>query len=95
MQGSTIHLIANLSSVTYEVWFVSKLIRYGVIGCAGIGNTHAASVQAANGVELVACADVNADAAATFANDHGVPATYTDKSWIECVGMQSVRRRKT
>jgi UDP-N-acetyl-2-amino-2-deoxyglucuronate dehydrogenase len=78
VKATDIHLTANLSLVTYEMWFVTELIRYGIVGCAGIGNTHATSVQAADGVEIVACADVNAETAATFANDHGVAATYTD-----------------
>jgi predicted dehydrogenase len=52
-------------------------IRHGVIGCAGIGPTHAAAVDAADGVELVACADIDAAAAEEFADEHGCPA-YTD-----------------
>ena len=53
-------------------------IRYGVIGCAGVGNSHATAVQDADGVSLVACADVSEDAAATFADEHGVDLTFSD-----------------
>ncbi|MFB6140907.1 MAG: Gfo/Idh/MocA family protein [Halosimplex sp.] len=57
---------------------MSDRLRYGIVGCAGIGNTHAEAVAATEGAELVACADLDADAAATFADDHGVPATFED-----------------
>ncbi|MFB6295571.1 MAG: Gfo/Idh/MocA family protein [Halobacteriales archaeon] len=53
-------------------------VRYGVIGCAGVGNRHAESVRAAERVELVACADVDPEAAMNFAEEHGVAETYED-----------------
>jgi predicted dehydrogenase len=53
-------------------------VQYGVIGCAGVGNTHAEAAQAAEGAQLVACADVDPEAASEFAENHGVPAQYTD-----------------
>ena len=57
---------------------MAESLRYGIVGCAGIGNTHAEAVAAADGVELVACADLDADAAATFADDHGVAHTFAE-----------------
>jgi predicted dehydrogenase len=53
------------------------MIRYGIVGCAGIGPIHAEAVAAASGAELVACADLDADAADSFAADHDC-AAYTD-----------------
>lgn len=53
-------------------------LHYGIIGCAGIGNTHASSVRSATGARLVACADLDANAASTFADEHDVGAQYTD-----------------
>lgn len=53
-------------------------IRYGIVGCAGIGNTHASAVDAAEGATLVACADLDADAARTFADEHDTDAWYDD-----------------
>ncbi|WP_415379448.1 Gfo/Idh/MocA family protein [Halosimplex sp. TS25] len=53
-------------------------LRYGIVGCAGIGNTHAEAVRDASGATLAACADLDADAAETFADDHDVPETYED-----------------
>ena len=53
-------------------------VRYGIVGCAGIGTTHAEAVAAADGTELVACADLDADAAEEFAEEYDVAAWYTD-----------------
>jgi predicted dehydrogenase len=52
-------------------------IRYGIVGAAGIGWTHATAVERATDAELVACADVDPGAAAAFADEHGI-AEYTD-----------------
>lgn len=53
-------------------------LRYGIVGCAGIGNTHAEAVAAVDGADLVACADLDADAAEAFADDHDVAHTFED-----------------
>jgi len=53
-------------------------VRYGIVGCAGVGNTHAEAVASAEGADLLACADVDPDAAAEFAGNHDVPAQYDD-----------------
>jgi UDP-N-acetyl-2-amino-2-deoxyglucuronate dehydrogenase len=71
-------LSENLWWQSVDVRNVNDTLRYGIVGCAGVGNTHADSVRAADGVELVACADVDGAAATTFADDHGVANTYTD-----------------
>ncbi len=57
---------------------MTRQLRYGVVGCAGIGNLHAGAVATADGASLVACSDIDGDAAAAFANEHGVEAAYTD-----------------
>jgi predicted dehydrogenase len=46
------------------------MVRYGIVGCAGIGTTHAEAVRAAEHVELVACADLGPAAASEFADDY-------------------------
>jgi len=56
----------------------TETVRYGIVGCAGVGNTHAEAVAAADGATLVACSDVDPDATAAFADEHGVPARYGD-----------------
>ncbi|MEF8851571.1 MAG: Gfo/Idh/MocA family oxidoreductase [Haloarculaceae archaeon] len=53
------------------------MIRYAVIGCAGIGPTHAAAVERVDGAELVACADLDPAAADAFADEYDC-AAYTD-----------------
>ena len=53
------------------------MIRYAVIGCAGIGPTHAEAVERVEDAELVACADLDADAADEFADEYDCVA-YTD-----------------
>lgn len=53
-------------------------LRYGIIGCAGIGNTHASAVRAAEGAELIACADVDDNIAREFADDHDISSYYLD-----------------
>lgn len=66
-------------------------IRYGIVGCAGIGNTHAKAVKAADGATLVACADLDADAAREFATDHDVAEWYDDlTSMIEKADVDAV-----
>lgn len=57
---------------------MSEELAYGIVGCAGVGNTHAEAVQSADRATLVACADIDIDAARTFATDHEVPNRYED-----------------
>jgi UDP-N-acetyl-2-amino-2-deoxyglucuronate dehydrogenase len=54
-----------------------NVTRYAVVGCAGIGPTHAEAVETVADAELVACADLDADAAAEFADTYDCRA-YTD-----------------
>jgi len=56
---------------------MSEPIRYGIIGCVGIGGTHAEAVRNAEGAELVACSDVVPENADAFAEEHDC-AAYTD-----------------
>lgn len=52
-------------------------LRYGIVGCAGMGDTHAGAVEAIDGATLVACADIKEEIARSVASDYGV-AWYTD-----------------
>lgn len=46
-----------------------------IVGSGGIGKTHAGAAQATNGaIQVVATVDVNAEAAASLAQDHGAQA---------------------
>jgi len=55
-----------------------ETVRYGIVGCAGIGNTHAEAVEEAESATLVACVDLDPDAAREFADEHAVEAWYDD-----------------
>ena len=52
-------------------------LRYGIVGCSGVGNTHARSVVAADDVELAAGIDLDRSAAGEFAERYDTDA-YTD-----------------
>lgn len=56
---------------------MAATVRYGIIGCNGIGETHGTSVQNADGAELVACADLVEEIAAEFGSEYGCDH-YTD-----------------
>lgn len=47
-------------------------LRYGVVGCAGMGTNHADGVRAADGATLAACADVVEGYAREFAESYDV-----------------------
>jgi predicted dehydrogenase len=66
-------------------------VRYGVVGCAGIGNTHAEAVNETPDAELVACCDLDEDAAETFTEDHGVDHQFTSATeMIESADVDAV-----
>jgi len=52
-------------------------LRFGVVGLAGMGGTHADALAATEGATLVAGADLDDDVAADFADERGVEG-YTD-----------------
>lgn len=52
-------------------------LRYGVVGCSGVGNTHATSVAEADDVELIAGIDLDESEAQEFAERHDV-TPFTD-----------------
>lgn len=52
-------------------------LRYAVVGCSGVGRTHAVGIRAAEGVELVAGVDLDGEVAREFAAEYGV-AGFTD-----------------
>ena len=47
-----------------------------ILGTGSMANSHAKAFKAIEGVELVGCADLNADAAQTFAKEHGIANAY-------------------
>lgn len=70
---------------------VNRDLGYGIIGCAGIGNDHAESVRDVSEADLVACADVDVEAATRFADEHGVPNRYDNvREMIEDAAVDAV-----
>lgn len=55
----------------------TKPIRYGIVGCAGMGQAHADSLEHVEGAELVACADISEDIAQSFGSTYECEP-YTD-----------------
>ncbi len=52
--------------------------KVGIIGCGGRGRSHAVGYASSNDVVMVACADPVEDNARKLAEQHDIPATYSD-----------------
>src|SRR5690348_3270117 len=61
----------------------SKPIRFAILGCGRIARRHAECLQQVDGAALVAAADVNASAALSFAQQHGLQSFSSIESLIE------------
>lgn len=58
---------------------MSKRIRVGIVGCGGIARfAHAPNYKKIDDVEIVACADVDENAAKSLAEDFKIPRYYID-----------------
>ncbi|MEM4169017.1 MAG: Gfo/Idh/MocA family oxidoreductase [Thermoproteota archaeon] len=56
-----------------------SIIRVGIVGCGGIARgTHVPYYRKMSDVEVVACADVDVEAARSLAEDFKIPRYYTD-----------------
>lgn len=56
-----------------------KIYRVGIIGCGGMGRSHARAYQAHERTEVVAAMDINPDAVNRFAEEFSVPGVYLDR----------------
>ncbi len=56
-----------------------KKYKVGLIGCGGMGNSHANYYKSNPRTELVAVADINEELAKNLAERHAVPRYYTDR----------------
>ncbi|WP_049901373.1 Gfo/Idh/MocA family protein [Halococcus agarilyticus] len=65
-------------------------LRYAVVGCSGIGRTHADGVRAADGVELVAGVDLDDAAAREFAATYDVVGTTDLTAAVEKLAIDAV-----
>jgi len=52
----------------------------GIVGCGGMGRSHAKQYQRHDRTDIVAAAELNADTRSEFAEEFDVPATYKDHS---------------
>jgi predicted dehydrogenase len=52
--------------------------RVGIIGCGGMGHSHAKAWGQREDTDVVAAMDISQEAAQRLAEEHSVPATYTD-----------------
>jgi len=57
---------------------MSDTLRHGIIGCKGIGERHAQAVEAADGVELYACADIVKENATEFGEEWEIKHCFED-----------------
>lgn len=53
-------------------------IDAGIVGCGANARSHGDASEGNEQVRLVACSDLDPEAAEGFADRYGVPATYTD-----------------
>jgi predicted dehydrogenase len=63
---------------------MSEVLKLGIVGCGQIARSHLATYQGARrlppvpGVKMVACCDVNEEAARAFAEQFDIPNVFTD-----------------
>ena len=55
-----------------------KTYRIGIIGCGGMGRSHARNWTSTGRAEVVTASDISAESAAKFAEEHSLPTHYTD-----------------
>jgi UDP-N-acetyl-2-amino-2-deoxyglucuronate dehydrogenase len=69
---------------------MSEEIRYGILGCSSMGDSHARALERVDGTTLVACADINEEIARTFADENGCE-WYTDPlEMVQASGVEAV-----
>jgi len=57
---------------------MAKTYRVGIIGCGGMGNSHARAYSKKASTELVAAMDINEASVKKLAEGYSIPAVYTD-----------------
>jgi UDP-N-acetyl-2-amino-2-deoxyglucuronate dehydrogenase len=66
-------------------------VRFGLVGCGGIGEVHAKAIELLEEAELVAVCDIDADRAHKVAEEHGVAHAFTDAdAMLEEVALDAV-----
>ena len=57
---------------------MSKVYRVGIVGCGGMGGSHARTFQSHERTEVVSCADLNPSMAGRLAEEYELPSHYGD-----------------
>ena len=55
-----------------------KTYRVGIIGCGGMGRSHARNWMSTGRAEVVTASDISEESAERFAEEHGLQTRYTD-----------------
>ena len=56
---------------------MARTVRTGLVGCGGIGKTHALALASLPESTFAACCDLDGARARALAAEHGVPRVYT------------------
>ncbi|NCO34013.1 MAG: Gfo/Idh/MocA family oxidoreductase [Armatimonadetes bacterium] len=67
---------------------MAKKVRVGIVGTGGIARSHIKSLQAVDGVEIVAACDVNETVLKAAAETYGIPKTFT--SYRDLVALKEI-----
>ena len=59
---------------------MSKLVRFGIVGCGVIAATHADAIKELVAADLVACCDIIPERASCFADRHGISKEHAHSS---------------
>jgi len=57
---------------------MSQTYRVGIIGCGGMGKSHASTYTQNPATRLVAAMDIRPESAKKLAEEFSIPAVYTD-----------------
>jgi predicted dehydrogenase len=70
---------------------MTRKVRFGLVGCGGIGATHAKAIELLDEAELVAVCDVDIGRARKVAEEHGVVHALTDvEAMLDAVSFDAV-----
>ena len=70
---------------------MAKKVRFGLVGCGGIGAVHAKAIELVDEAELVAVCDVDLARARKLAEEHGVAHVFPDvKSLLDAIALDAV-----
>lgn len=68
----------------------ASTLRAGLVGCGAIAANHVAALRAQQGVEVVACVDVDLERAEAFAAQHGIARAYASVDELLAAGVDLV-----